>query len=158
MIFFVLFFCLNSESDCEVVFNSSATSWNPSNLEFASYVEFFMTSLPAFQIGSLFFFFFVFLVNSCFDIFMPVFVYQFLNFFFYGNCSSLTLFSPPNFHPFIISLCRLIWNGIIAFLSKLHLSTTDFVVSSTHDPFQCFRPIAEPIYVAENFSHIIVRS
>lgn len=37
--------------------------------------------------------------------------------------------------PFIILHCRLIWNGIIAFLSKLPLSTTDFVVSSTPWPF-----------------------
>lgn len=67
-------------------------------------------------------------------------------------------FFPPNFHRFIILLCRLIWNGIIASLSKLCLSTTDFVVSPTHEPFQFFSPIAEPMYVAENFSHIIVRS
>lgn len=87
--------------------NSSITSWTPSNLEFASYVEIFMTSLPGFQIGPFFFF----LMNSCFAIFMPVFVYQFLNFCFYGYYSSLTLFFPHflSFYNFALQT-HLEWN------------------------------------------------
>lgn len=55
--------------------------------------------------------FFFFLMNSCFAIFMPVFVYQFLNFCFYGYYSSLTLFFPHflSFYNFALQT-HLEWN------------------------------------------------
>lgn len=57
--------------------NSLITSWTPSNLEFASYVEIFMTSLPAFQIGPYSFFFNEFLF-CCFYARFCVSISQFL--------------------------------------------------------------------------------